>query len=132
MMYKNYLERFRHEGVQIDHRKLCLILDNCARWDLVQCVRRGYVVRWSETRRGVYLLNEIGLIYVRRKGRNTTYAPTDDGVQVAVYLPSDYAEERCLWFKDPLVYADGTVIDTSPRYSNYWYPDWVERYKALL
>lgn len=102
-------------------KELCLLLDHQARADLRQANERGFINRSHRKKRGVQLLLDLHLIE-RTKTLKFMYRhePTDLGREVANFLPSRKAEWAHIMGHEPLVYADGTIVDYDnvPRYAN--------------
>ena len=106
--------------IDMTPKELCLILDHAARADLRQAVSSGYINRSHHKKRGVKLLELLGLVE-RTKTLKTMYRyePTALGLAASEYLPSPEAEWTHVMGQAELVYSDGTIIlhGDVPRYS---------------
>ena len=67
-------------------KEICLLLDHTARSDLRQACERGYINRAHRKKRGVHLLELLGLIELTKQHKTMyRYEPTNSGRSVGEF-----------------------------------------------
>lgn len=126
---------------------MAVILDVYAIYALHDVLKRGYVNRSGNTRRGVWLLEKMGLlIQDRRTNYTTRYVATERAFLVALYVPTPNAMYEAIW-GEPMAYGDsGYVVwkcegrvalfrgkqcpHIFDKYKNYYYAEAESNYKC--
>lgn len=124
---------------------MAVILDGYAIYALHDVLKRGYVNRSGNTRRGVWLLEKMGLlIQDRRTNYTTRYVATERAFLIAPYLPTQQALYESIWGQH-IEYGDSGFVaikndgarfrgkqcpHTFHRYKNYYYAEAEKNYKC--
>jgi len=97
--------------IDMTPKELCLILDHQARTDLRQACSTGYINRSHYKKRGVRLLELLGLVEKTKTLKTMyRYEPTKLGIAASEYLPQPESEWVHVMGRENLVYGDGTMI----------------------